>query len=256
MGFVMDTLYLLKRHTLATVRIPIWVFMSLVSPLVWLVLYGQLFKRIVELPGFETNSYIQFLTPGVIVMLALFNAAWGGMGTLQDLTDGVIDRLLVTPVSRAALIASRVLHTALTVAVQATIILLVGLVMGARVPGGVLGVLTMLGVAALLAGGIAAISNGLALITRREETLIAVVNFFATPLVFLSSAFIATALMPGWIRAIARANPVNWAVQGARYAMLGSDWGAVASYGLLLGAFAVLGVLFATQAFRAYRRST
>ncbi|MFO7272620.1 ABC transporter permease [Sphaerobacter thermophilus] len=255
MGFVMDTLYLLKRHTLATVRIPIWVFMSLVSPLIWLVLYGQLFRRIVELPGFGSGSYIQFLTPGVVVMLALFSAAWGGMGTLQDLTDGVMDRMLVTPVSRAALIASRVLHTALTVAVQAAIILVVGLVMGARVPGGILGAVSVLGVSALLAAGISALSNGLALITRREETLIAVVNFFATPLVFLSSAFIATALMPGWIRAIARANPVNWAVQGARNAMEGADWGAVASYGLLLTAFTIACVLFATQAFRLYRRA-
>lgn len=255
MNVVMDTLYLLKRHTLTTLRIPVWIIMSLVSPMVWLVLYGQLFRRVVEIPGFGSDSYIQFLTPGVVVMLGLFSSAWAGMGTLSDLDEGVMDRMLVTPVSRVALIASRVLHTALTVAVQAVVILVVGLVIGARYPGGMLGVLAILGVVALLSAGISAVSNGLALITRREETLIAVVNFFAMPLTFLSSAFMATALMPGWIQAVAKGNPVNWTVQGSRAAMLGENWSAVGTYTLLLIAFVLLCGALATQAFRIYRRS-
>src|SRR5690606_18418281 len=103
--------------------------------------------------------------------------------------------------------------------------------------------------------GISAVSNGLALITRREETLIAVVNFFAMPLTFLSSAFMATALMPGWIQAVAKGNPVNWTVQGSRAAMLGENWSAVGTYTLLLIAFVLLCGALATQAFRIYRRS-
>ncbi len=58
---------------------------SLVQPVVWLLLYGALFRKIVEIPGFGAGSYIDFLTPGVVVMTALFSAGWSGMGLIDDL---------------------------------------------------------------------------------------------------------------------------------------------------------------------------
>jgi ABC-2 type transport system permease protein len=94
-----------------------------------------------------------------------------------------------------------------------------------------------------------------ALLVRREETLIAVVNFFGLPLTFLSTAFMASALMPGWLRAIARFNPVNWAVEGARHAMAGAQWQLVGIDVLSLAMFALVGSWLATQSFRLYRRS-
>lgn len=256
MTFVSDTLHLLLRHIRTTLRIPIWIFVTLVQPIIWLALYGQLFKRVVEIPGFGSNSYIQFLTPGVVIMTALFGSAWSGMGLITDLDQGVIDRMLATPVHRGALIAARVLHAALTVVVQSLIILAIGLALGARVEGGVAGALLVVLLAALLGAGFSAFSNGVALLTRREETMIAVVNFFGLPLTFLSSAFMATALMPGWIRGIARVNPLNWAVVGSREAMLGQDWSGIGMRALLLLAFCLVGGVFATQAFRVYRRAT
>lgn len=254
--FIADTLHMLLRHIRTTLRIPIWIAVTLVQPVIWLTLYGQLFRRVVEIPGFAADSYIQFLTPGVVVMTAMFGSAWSGMGLVQDLSDGVVDRMLATPVHRGAIIAARVLHAALTVFVQSIIILAMGLLLGARIPGGVIGALMILVFAALLGAGFSALSNGVALLTRREETLIAVVNFFGLPLVFLSSAFMASELMPGWIRAVAQANPVNWAVSGARDAMQGEAWTAVGTYSLLLLAFVLVAGFFATQAFRLYRRTT
>ncbi|HEY8492061.1 MAG TPA: ABC transporter permease [Dehalococcoidia bacterium] len=254
--FVADTFHLTLRHVRTTLRIPIWVIVTLVQPVIWLTLYGQLFRRVVELPGFETGSYIQFLTPGIVVMTAMFGSMWSGMGIIEDLNEGVMDRMLATPVHRGALIAARVAHAALTVLVQSFIILGIGLVLGARFPGGVPGVVTILLLSALLGSAFSALSNGLALVTRREETLIAVLNFFGLPLVFLSSAFIATELMPGWIRAAATVNPVNWAITASRDAMLGQDWAEVALSCALLALFTLASGVFATQAFRAYRRTT
>ncbi|MBX6341258.1 MAG: ABC transporter permease [Thermomicrobiaceae bacterium] len=254
--FVADTLHLLRRHVMTTLRIPIWVLVTLVQPIIWLALYGQLFRRVVEIPGFSASSYIQFLTPGVTIMTAMFGSAWAGMGLLDDLTTGVMDRLLATPVRRGAIITARVLHSSLTVLVQAVIILALGAVLGADFPGGAPGFLAILALGAMLGAAFSALSNGLALITRREETLIAVLNFFGLPLTFLSSTFMASQLMPGWIRTIARANPVNWAVVGARDAMLGANWDGVALRAGLLAAFVLLCGTFATQAFRLYRRST
>jgi ABC-2 type transport system permease protein len=254
--FVADTLHLLRRHIMTTLRIPIWIAVTLVQPVIWLTLYGQLFRRVVEIPGFAASSYLQFLTPGVVIMTSLFGSAWSGMGLLDDLKEGVMDRMLASPVHRGAIIAARVLHAALTGTVQAAIILLFATVLGARYPGGPAGFLTILLLGALLGAGFSALSNGVALLTRREETLIAIVNFFGLPLTFLSSAFMASELMPGWIRAVGRANPVNWAVDGARDAMLGLDWPQVAMRALYLAAFVLVCGLFATQAFGLYRRTT
>lgn len=254
--FIADTLHLLRRHVMHTLRQPIWILVMLVQPVIWLALYGQLFRRVVELPGFAANSYIQFLTPGIVIMTALFGSFWAGMGIIEDLNEGVMDRMLATPASRAALIAARVLHSALTVGIQAIIILLLGVALGAGLPGGVPGFIAILALAMLLGAAFSAISNGAALLTRREETLIAVVNFFGLPLTFLTSAFIATALMPGWIRSVATFNPVNWAVDGARNAMQGTNWDSVGLHALLLCLFVVVGGFFATQAFRVYRRTT
>jgi ABC-2 type transport system permease protein len=238
-----------------TVRIPIWLFVTIVQPVIWLTLYGQLFRRVVEIPGFDAGSYIQFLTPGVLIMSALFGAAWSGMGIITDLNDGIMDRFLATPVRPAAIVTAAVLHAVLTGLVQAVIILLMSLVLGARVPGGVGGVLAILLMASLLAGGLAFISNGIALVTRREETLISVANFFGTPLLFLSTAFMAAELMPDWIRAIARFNPVNWAIDASRAAMAGTDWTVVFQSGLFLSGFVLLAGVLAMVALRSYRQA-
>lgn len=255
-NFLTDTGYLLLRHLRTTMRIPIWIAVTLIQPVIWLTIYGQLFRRVVEIPGFGADSYIQFLTPGVVIMTALFGSAWSGMGIIEDLSEGVMDRLLATPVNRAALISARVLHAALTVAVQSVIILVFGMLLGAKVAGGPAGFLAILVLGSLLGAGMSALSNGLALVTRREETLIAVVNFFGLPLTFLSTAFMAADLMPPWIQALARANPVNWAVVASRDAMLGQAWSGVAKSAAMLLAFAAGAVWVSTQAFRAYRRSS
>jgi ABC-2 type transport system permease protein len=255
-AFLSDTWYLLLRHVRTTLRLPIWIAVTLIQPVIWLTIYGQLFRRVVEIPGFGAASYIQFLTPGVVIMTALFGSAWSGMGIIEDLTDGVMDRMLATPVNRASLISARVLHAALTVAVQSVIILLFGMILGARITGGIPGFLAILLMGALLGAGMSALSNGLALVTRREETLIAVINFFGLPLTFLSTAFMASELMPGWIRALSRGNPVNWAVVASRDAMLGQAWGDIGKACLMLAGFALVSVWVSTQAFRAYRKAS
>lgn len=255
MSYLRDTWYLLWRHIVTTIRIPIWLFVTIVQPIIWLTLYGQLFRRVVEIPGFDAGSYIQFLTPGVLIMSALFGAAWSGMGIITDLNFGIMDRFLATPVRPSAIVTAAVLHAVLTGLVQAVIILLVSLVLGARVPGGLGGILVILLMASLLAGGLAFISNGIALVTRREETLISVANFFGTPLLFLSTAFMAADLMPGWIRAIARFNPVNWAIDASRAAMAGTNWTLILQNGAYLIGFVLLAGVLAMLALRTYRQA-
>jgi ABC-2 type transport system permease protein len=253
---VEHTWYMLVRHTLNLVRQPIWIFTMLTTPFVWLLLYSQLFRRVVELPGFETGSYLQFLAPGIIVMTAFFTGTWNGMSMVNDLDRGIVERFLATPVRRGALVLGHVTESALNGVLQALIILGLAHALGARVHGGVAGWVVVLLVAALVAACFSGMSNGIALLARREESMIALANFIGLPLLFLSSVLMSEDLMPGWIEWVARFNPVHWGAVSAREAMLGdTDWARTGLYlALLLGVTGAMAA-FGTWAFRIYRRT-
>jgi ABC-2 type transport system permease protein len=249
-----DLWHLFVRLVRANVRMPVFVIISIVQPVLWVLLFGQLFRKVTDLPGFGAGSYVQYLAPGIAIMTALFGAAYSGMGMLADIDRGVLDRLLATPVARGSLLAARILYSAAQVALQADIILLVAAAIGARPHGGVFGVALVLLVAALLGAAFAAVSNALALLTRRQELVIAVMNFILLPSTFLSSMMMATSLMPAWIRSAALFNPVNWAVAAARGSFEG-DWQLLPRHLGLLAAFTLAAAWLATLSFDRYRRA-
>jgi ABC-2 type transport system permease protein len=167
-----------------------------------------------------------------------------------------MDRFLVSPVSRVAIITGRLLHLAFQNFVQGCILVTVGLVLGARYGGGVGGVLVLLLCAILLAVPFGALSNALALTLRRPESVIGAVNFVLLPLTFLSPVLMTSALMPGWISAVAAFNPVGWAVTAGRAALHGeADWSMVVTRLAFLAGFTLLCSALATRAFRSYQRS-
>jgi ABC-2 type transport system permease protein len=250
------TYHLFVRVMRNLARQPIWVVFFVIQPLFWLLLYSQLFERVVELPGFRTNSYIDFIAPGIAIMTAFFSGTWAGMGLIEDLDRGVVERFLATPARRSAIVLSRTLQSAVTAAVQAFIILVVALALGAT-NGGPLGWVVILVASFLIAGGFAGMSNGIALLTRQEATMIAVANFIGLPLLFFSSVLIASTLIPEWMRTLSLGNPVEWSVRAARELVLigSTEWGDVALYLLLLAGFAVATASFATWSFRVYQRT-
>jgi ABC-2 type transport system permease protein len=253
-----DTWYMVGRQARNLMREPIWIALLVIQPLVWLTLYGQLFKSVTNLPGggFGTTSYITFLAPAIVVMNAFFGGTWSGMAMISDLDRDVIPRFLATPVSRFALIASQVVRAGLIAMIQGLIILLIALPLGVRIHTGFPGWLVILATAGLVAAPFAALSTAIALLTRKEATMIAVANFIGLPLLFLSSTLIAINQVPHWIQVTARYNPVNWGVDAARQVVLpGTDWGSVGEHlGLLLALTLVMTGL-ATWTFRAYQRS-
>jgi ABC-2 type transport system permease protein len=256
MTVVRQTLYMTIRHLRELWRQPWFVGVTLVQPVIWLLLFGALFKNIVEIPGFQGSSYIAFLAPGVVVMTAMFNSAWSGMALIEDLNRGVTARFLVSPAARPALIAGRVVKEAVVVIIQSLIIVALALIVGASFPGGPVGVAALFVVAALLGAAFGGLSNGFALIMRQEEALIGAVQFIVLPLTFLSTTFIQASLMPSWIQHVADFNPVNWAVVAGREATSANpDWGVVASRAALLAVLLAVCLAFATRAFRSYQRS-
>ncbi len=249
------TRYMTATHLLQLWRQPWWIAVTLVQPVIWLLLFGSLFEVVSDIPGFGTESYVEYLAPGIVVMTAFFSAGWSGMPVIEDLDRGVTDRLLVTPISRGALIAGRVAQNSVTIAIQSLIIVGIALVAGAGFPEGVPGVLAMIGVAVLIGACFGTLSIGFGFVARKEESLIAAVTFLQLPLSFLSSTFMQPALMPDWMRSVADFNPLEWAVEAARAAALGhGGWDVVVTRSALLLAFLALCAWFALWAQERYQR--
>ncbi|MGA9160776.1 MAG: ABC transporter permease [Actinomycetota bacterium] len=250
------TWYMTQRHLRALFRQPVWIAITLVQPIIWILLYGALFKRIVDIPGFGSDNYIDFLTPGIVLMTALFSGGWAGMALIEDIDRGVTDRFLVTPVSRGALIAGRLLQLGIVAVIQSAILLTIGIVLGASYSANPGGLFVLVFCSVLLGAAFGALSTAMAVVVRREETVIAAVNFIILPLTFLSGVFITLSLAPGWIQSAARFNPVNWAVQAGRGALATNpDWSMVSARVGLLMLFALVCAWLAIRAFRAYQRS-
>jgi ABC-2 type transport system permease protein len=244
------------RYIRALLRQPAWVGISLVQPVIWLLLFGALFKRTADIPGFSGGSYIEFLTPGVVVMLAISSAGWVGMGFIEDINRGTMDRLLVSPIWRGALNLGSVAQSVLSIVVQSVIVIGLSIAVGARFHNGIAGVAVLVALAGLLGAVFASLSNGVAVLTRQRETLIGIVTMVTLPLTFLSSALMQQSLLPGWIQWTAKFNPVNWAAEAGRSAAgTNADWGLIATRTGLLALLLLASAAFATRAFNAYQRS-
>jgi len=252
---VAHSAYLTNRSVRALVRQPVFLVITLIQPMVWLLLFGQLFESVVSIPGFAGNgSYLEFLTPGVVAMTALFSAAWAGTVYIDDMERGVMDRLLASPVSRGAMMNGTLAYQSVTAVVQTAVVLAVAWAPGARFAW--IGVLFTMVAAVLLTVIFAALSNAVALLVRQQEALIGISQFTALPLTFLSSAVMDPGLAPGWVATAARYNPLDWAVVVSRETLLGdADWALVWPRVAALALAALVMGWLATRAFGAYQNS-
>jgi ABC-2 type transport system permease protein len=173
-----------------------------------------------------------------------------------DLDRSIIDRFLVTPVHRSAIIGGLTIYQLASLVIQAAIIGGLALLLGAHFEGGLLGYGVLTLCAMLLGASVASFSDAMALTLRQRESVIGINTLITLPLTFLSAAFIPLALAPEWIRTVARYNPVNWAVEAGREPLTATpDWSFVFPRiaGLLI--LAVLATGWATRTFRSYQRS-
>lgn len=251
-----QTWWLTHRQLKALLRQPGVLVITLVQPVVWLFLFGNLFRRVVELPGFGTGSYLDYLVPGVVVMNAVSANMWTGMGTIDEIERGTLNRFLTAPVSRGAILNAGVIVQAISTAFQSAVIVVLGWLAGAHYPGGIAGPVALVVASILLGTTFGALSNILGMTVRQRESIIGLSIFLLLPLTFLSTAFMAKNLMPGWMQGVAAANPVNWALDAAR-GVLGAhvDWGTVLWHGSWLLVLAAALVWLSTLTFRSYQRT-
>src|SRR3954462_7274656 len=155
--------YLPVRSTRALWRQPAFAVATLVQPIIWLLLFGELFRPVVDLPGFaERGTYLEFITPGVIIMTALFSSGWAGTVYIEDMNRGVMDRMLASPVSRGAMMIGTLAYQAPTTLVQTVVVVGIAYLAGARFGGGLAGLAVTVLAAALISVIVASLSNALA----------------------------------------------------------------------------------------------
>ena len=255
-SIVTHTAWMTGRQLKAITRQPAYIVIMLIQPVIWLFLFGSLFRKVVELPGFGAASYLDYLVPGVVVMSALSASMWSGMTVLEEIDRGIMDRFLVLPLHRSAIINASAVLQSLIIALQSVIIVLLGLAGGAHYAGGVGGVLILVAVSVLVAILFSAFSNTVGMLARQRETIIGINTFLLLPLTFLSSAFMPKELMPHWMQIVASCNPVNWALEAGRSAMSANpDWARVAVQGGGLALLAIAVTALSVLTFRAYQKS-
>src|SRR3954470_17259324 len=139
MTFFQDVWWVCWRELLHFARSKVTIFASMMQPLVWLLLVGNMFSRTRALPGFPARSYMDFMTPGVLAMVSLFGGAFGGMSIIWDRRVGYLSKLLALPIARASIVVGKMLSVAIRTALQILIVLAVAFIVGVRSVTGIAG---------------------------------------------------------------------------------------------------------------------
>jgi ABC-2 type transport system permease protein len=230
MSFIGDTLLVFRRQERLALRQPAWVIIGLTQPILYLALFGPLLKGLPTTSlGSGGNAY-RFLVPGLLIQLGLFGSTFVGFAIISDWRAGVIERFRVTPVSRLAIMAGRVLRDVVTLVVQAAVLVLVGLAFGLRAPAAA--VFIGFGFIVLVAVGLASVSYATGLLVKSEDTFAPMINTVVVPMLLLSGIFLPLTLGPGWLQGIARISPFRYIINAMRQAYLGHYFNTIVIEGL------------------------
>jgi ABC-2 type transport system permease protein len=249
MKLARDTWIIFARQLGLLMRQPVWIFVGVFQPVMYLLLFAPLLKSALAPMGATTDeATYRIFVPGLLVLLAIFGGLFQGFGLIAELRAGVLERSRVTPVSRLALLLGRSLRDVVSLIAQAVIITLLALLFGLRVQLGYLLLAFMM--LALIALMTSAVSYAVALKVRSEDALAPLMNTVAQPVLLLSGILLPLLLAPVWLRDVARWNPFAWAVDGTRALFAGDLANAKVWQGLLItGVLAILAVIWAARQF-------
>ena len=214
MKVVRDTGIVFGRYFGLFIHNPVWVAVGIIQPLLYLLLFAPLLKSIAATRGFPPGGAYNVFVPGLLIQLGLFGAAGVGFSLIAELRAGVIERLRVTPVSRVALLLGRALRDIMSLLIQAVLLIALALPFGLSI--NLKGFLVILGLLALIGLMMAAISYACALWLKSEDAFAPLIFTATLPVLLLSGVLLPLTLAPGWLRSVAAANPLAYAVDAAR----------------------------------------
>jgi ABC-2 type transport system permease protein len=243
-----DTRLVFVRTITRTLRNPVWVVVTLVQPLFYLFLFAPLLKRAIQPEQLGGRSAYDIFVPGLLMQLALFGTAFAGFGLVAELREGVIERMLVTPVRRSALLFGRVLANLVALTFQAVTITLVSWPLGLHLrSSALLGLLVLLGVGVTFAS----LSYAVSMVLGSEDALAGLLNFITVPVLLLSGMLLPLSLAPKWLQRVANINPLKHAVDAARDLFAGNlSTFAVARGSVVVAVCAVAALVVGTRQFQ------
>ncbi|GGV50306.1 transport permease protein [Streptomyces longisporoflavus] len=237
------------RAMLKIKHVPEQLFDVTAFPIMMVLMYTYLFGG--ALAG-SPGEYIQYLLPGILVMSVVMITMYTGVSVNTDIEKGVFDRFRTLPIWRPSVMVGYLLGDALRYAIASVVMLTVGIILGFRPDGGVLGVLG--GVLLLLVFSFAFswVWTMFGLLLRTEKSVMGVSMMVIFPLTFLSDIFVKPETMPGWLQAFVNNNPITHLASAVRELMAGTGPGS--SLVWALGWVVLLVAVFGPVTMRLYNR--
>jgi ABC-2 type transport system permease protein len=189
-----------------------------------------------SLLNLTSTSYVSFLAPGIVAMTCMFTAMFGGVSIVWDRRFGFLNKLLVSPIPRTSIMLGKMLSATIRAMIQGLIVIALALLLGVKLNTGLLGIIIAVPYMALFALGFSGMSVAIGIKMAEHEEFFGVIALVLMPLFFASGALIPVALMPGWLQGVAYGNPLTYAVDAIRNAMLGG------TFGTLQGDYAFIGI--------------
>ena len=208
------------RSLVVVLRSPAIVIPSLIISVFFLLVYQSTLGGASNfLPGLAGKSYIAFILPLSIVSASLSSAGTAGQSIVRDIENGYFDKLMLTPISRGAIVLGPMIAGAAVLVLQTLLVTGVGLLLGLESASGIVGILVMLVTALLLGVAFGGFSVGVSLLSgNAAATQSATFLFF--PLTFLTATFVPFDLLTGWIRIAATYNPITYVLEAMRHVLL------------------------------------
>ncbi|KAB8186384.1 ABC transporter permease [Microbispora catharanthi] len=237
------------RAMLKIKHVPEQLFDVTAFPIMMTLMFTYLFGG--ALAGSPTE-YLQFLLPGIMVTSVVMITMYTGVEVNKDIEKGVFDRFRTLPIWRPSTMVGYLLGDAFRYTMAATVILVVGLVLGFRPQGGVVGVLAAIALLVVFSFAFSWIWTMFGLLLRSEKSVMGVSMLVLFPLTFLSNVYVDPQTMPGWLQAFVGVNPISHLVTAARSLMAGSPDAGEITWVLVCGAVSI--VVFGALTMRLYNR--
>jgi ABC-2 type transport system permease protein len=190
-----------------------------VQPALWLLIFGETFTSIRAI-NTGSQSYLQFMAPGILAQSVLFLAIFYGIAVVWERDLGVIHKFLASPTPRAALVLGKALSAGVRALPQAVIIYVLALLLGVGMNWNPLALLGVFALVILGAACFSTFSLVIACLMKTRERVMGIGQVLTMPLFFASNAIYPIAIMPGWLQVVARLNPLSYEVDGLRALMV------------------------------------
>ncbi|WAZ22934.1 ABC transporter permease [Streptomyces cinnabarinus] len=237
------------RAMLKIKHVPEQLFDVTAFPIMMVLMYTYLFGG--ALAG-SPEEYIQFLLPGILVMSVVMITMYTGVSVNTDIEKGVFDRFRSLPIWRPSTMVGYLLGDAVRYTIASAVMLTVGIILGYRPDGGIVGVLAGIALLVVFSFAFSWIWTMFGLLLRTEKSVMGVSMMVIFPLTFLSNVFVDPKTMPGWLQAFVNNSPITHLSSAVRELMAG-DWPAD-EIAWTLGWAAVLILVFGPITMRLYNR--